>query len=81
MCRNMDPEADAVWNSLMKYDWSGGNDAAGTNAAAAAQSTVADEHLLDADFEEDDEPPSSPRFRLQHQQLPRAPHHNEALKR
>jgi hypothetical protein len=57
MCRIMDPDADAEWNSLMEYDWSGGDDTADNNsAAAAAQSTAADEHLLDADFEEDDEP-------------------------
>jgi len=50
----MDPDADAEWNSLMEYDWSG----TGTDAAAplAAADPAADEHLLDADFEEDDEP-------------------------
>jgi hypothetical protein len=54
ICRIMDPDADAEWNSLMEYDWSG----AGTDAASslAAADPAADEHLLDADFEEDDEP-------------------------
>ena len=54
ICRIMDPDADAEWNSLMEYDWSG----TGTDAAAppAAADPAADEHLLDADFEEDDEP-------------------------
>jgi hypothetical protein len=53
----MDPDAEAEWNSLMEYDWSGGdNNAGNADAAAAAQTTTADEHLLDADFEEDDEP-------------------------
>jgi hypothetical protein len=41
----------------MEYDWSGGDDnGSNADAAAAAQTTAADEHLLDADFEEDDEP-------------------------
>jgi hypothetical protein len=54
ICRTMDPDAEAEWNSLMEYDWSGtGNDAA---APPAAADPAADEHLLDADFEEDDEP-------------------------
>ncbi len=54
ICRIMDPDADAVWNSLMEYDWSG----SGTDAAAppAAADPAADEHLLDADLDEDDEP-------------------------
>ncbi len=45
----MDPDADAEWNELMEYDWSGGDD-------VAAHSSTADEHILDANFEEDDEP-------------------------
>jgi len=54
ICRTMDPDAEAEWNSLMEYDWSGtGDDAA---APPAAADPAADEHLLDADFEEDDEP-------------------------
>jgi hypothetical protein len=48
LCRNMDP--DAEWNDLMQYDWSG-EDGTNTNNSAEPNET-----LLDADFEEDDEP-------------------------
>ena len=43
----MDP--DAEWNELMQYDWSG-EDGANNNTSEP------NENLLDADFEEDDEP-------------------------
>ncbi len=52
----MDPDADAEWNSLMEYDWSGGGDTADAAAPPATANPIADEHLLDAGFEEDDEP-------------------------
>jgi hypothetical protein len=49
LCRNMDPDADAEWNELMEYDWAGADE-------GATHSAEVDVHILDADFEEDDEP-------------------------
>jgi hypothetical protein len=54
LCRTMDPDADAEWNELMEYDWAGADE--GATHSAEADSAEVDVHILDADFEEDDEP-------------------------